>query len=109
MAMISVLTPLKYSLTILIFFITLSGPITAQTLTKITTVPLNQEVVHASTDRQGNLYVASRNGDVDRFDKDGKLAFHFSPDKKGEVTFIEAWQGLRTFIFYRDFQQYLFL
>jgi hypothetical protein len=85
------------------------NPLCSQTLTKVESITLSQEVTHASTDRQGNLYVASRNGDIDRYDKDGKLAYHFSPDKKGQVSSIEAWQGLRTFVFYQNFQQYLFL
>lgn len=89
----------------------LSGSIVlqGQTLTKVKSVKLDNRVVHASTDRQGNLYIASNNGDIDRFDKDANLAYHFSPDKKGNATLMEAWQGLRTFVFYRDFQQYLFL
>lgn len=81
----------------------------AQTISKLKSIDLKQEVIHASIDRQGNLFIASNNGDVDRLDKDGELVYHFSPNTKGNVALIEAWQGLRTFIFYRDFQQYLFL
>lgn len=86
-----------------------SNLLQGQTLTKVKSVKLDHRVVSASTDRQGNLYIASNNGDIDRFDKDAGLAYHFSPDKKGNATLMEAWQGLRTFVFYRDFQQYLFL
>lgn len=80
-----------------------------QELKKVKTVSLNQRVVQASIDRQGNVYIASDNGDIDRYDSEGNLAYHFSPDTKGNVSLIEAWQGLRTFVLYRDFQQYLFL
>lgn len=80
-----------------------------QTLTKVKSLQLDHSAVNASTDRQGNLYIASSNGDIDRYDKDAILSYHFSPDKKGNATLIEAWQGLRTFVFYHDFQQYLFL
>ncbi|GAB5523596.1 MAG: hypothetical protein Roseis2KO_14680 [Roseivirga sp.] len=100
---------MKLKLTILIQILTGCLLLSGQTLEKIKSVKLQHRVVNASTDRQGNLYVASNNGDIDRFDKSGDLAYHFSPDKKGNATLIEAWQGLRTFVFYRDFQQYLFL
>ena len=81
----------------------------AQEIVKVKSITFEHEVVHASIDRQGHVYIASSNGDIDRYDPKGNLAYHFSPDQKGNVSLIEAWQGLRTFVFYRDFQQYLFL
>ncbi len=81
----------------------------AQELNKVKSVDFEHEVVHVSIDRQGHVYIASANGDIDRYDSQGNLAYHFSPDTKGNVSLIEAWQGLRTFVFYRDFQQFLFL
>ena len=83
--------------------------IQGQELTQIASVALKHKAVQVSIDRQGQVYIASDNGDVDRYDAKGELAYHFSPDTKGNVSLIEAWQGLRTFVFYRDFQQYLFL
>ena len=81
----------------------------AQSLELIKSVPLESEVLHASLDRQGNIYIADANGSIERFDREGQSAFTFSADKNGTVTLLEAWQGLRTFVFYRDFQEYLFL
>lgn len=89
--------------------LTCSTALISQTLTKTATVVLKEKAIHASTDRHGNLYIASINGDIDRFDTNGNLTYHFSPQKKGNVSLIEAWQGLRTFVFYKDFQQYIFL
>lgn len=100
---------MKPKLIISILFLVSSLAAQAQQLTKIKSVELNRKVVNASIDRQGNIYIASNNGDIDRYDPEAELAYHFSPDKKGNATLIEAWQGLRTFVFYRDFQQYLFL
>jgi len=100
--------PLKAKLIILLFYLSCTNML-AQELNKVKSIPFEHEVVHASIDRQGNVYIASKNGDIDRYDKEGTLAYHFSPDTKGNVSLIEGWQGLRTFVFYRDFQQYLFL
>ncbi len=100
---------MKLRFTILIPILLSSFLLQGQNLTKLKSQKLEHSVVNASIDRQGNIYIASNNGDVDRFDRNGKLAYHFSPDKKGNASLIEAWQGLRTFVFYRDFQQYLFL
>lgn len=65
--------------------------------------------VTASIDRQGNLYFADNKGSIDRFDQSGIKSYHFSPQKRGEPSIIEAWQGLRTFVHYANFQEYLFL
>lgn len=100
---------MKLRLTILILILVKSFTLHGQKLTKIKSQKLDHAVVNASIDRQGNIYIASNNGDIDRFNRNGELVYHFSPDKKGNASLIEAWQGLRTFVFYRDFQQYLFL
>lgn len=85
------------------------GWLGAQSIKKTGSVKLSYQAVQASIDRQGNVYIASSNGDIDRYNSDGTLAYHFSPNVKGNVSLIESWQGLRAFVFYRDFQQYLFL
>ena len=62
-----------------------------------------------SRDKQGNLYLVSQNGDVDKYDTNGKLLEHFSPEKPGDITLIEAWNPLKVFLYYGDFQEYMFL
>lgn len=67
------------------------------------------EPVAASIDRQGHLYFASSEGVIEKYDQKGNLEYHFSPQKKATPTLIEAWQGLRVFVYYQGFQEYLFL
>lgn len=100
---------MKVKLIILIQILVSTFVLHSQTSTKVKSLQLEHKAVNASIDRQGNLYIASSNGDIDRYDKNATLTYHFSPDKKGNASLMEAWQGLRTFVFYRDFQQYLFL
>ena len=45
----------------------------------------------------------------DKYNPQGDLLEHFSPEKPGDVTLIEAWNPLRIFLFYSDFQEYMFL
>ena len=100
------------SLRLKLFVITLlamGAIVNGQTLKPIASTKLNNSANQVSIDRQGNLYVASSNGDIDRYDREGAFTKHFSPTKKAEPALIDAWQGLRVFVFYRDFQEYLFL
>jgi len=60
-------------------------------------------------DRQGYLYFSNNQGAIDKFDKKGNQIYHYSPQKQGTPTLIEAWQGLRTFVYYQNFQEYLLL
>lgn len=94
---------------ITILFILWVSPIFGQKLEKTISFDLNYEPTAVSIDRQGQLYFASKEGALDKFDQNGKLLFHFSPQKQGSPSIIDAWQGLRTFVYYRDFQEYLFL
>jgi len=62
-----------------------------------------------SIDKHDQIYYAERNGTLIKLNKDGKFINSFSPQKLGTISLLEAWQSLRVFIFYRDFQEYLFL
>lgn len=95
----------------LLLFLFLCGPIFihGQTLKALGSFEIGYVPVTASIDRQGTLYFASKEGAIDKFDQNGKALFHFSPQKKGKPSTIEAWQGLRTFVHYNNFQEYRFL
>lgn len=67
------------------------------------------EPVSASIDRQGYLYFASVDGVIEKYNTKGELQYHFSPQKRATPSLIEAWQGLRVFVYYQGFQEYLFL
>ncbi|WP_420385720.1 hypothetical protein [Roseivirga sp.] len=70
---------------------------------------LSFEPVAASIDRQGYLYFASDEGVIEKYNQSGELQYHFSPRKKARPSLLEAWQGLRVFVYYQGFQEYLFL
>jgi hypothetical protein len=59
-----------------------------------------------STDTNGNVYYATFNGDVVRYD--GQLLHKeiFSPQNPARIDQLEAWQGLRIFTFHRELQLY---
>ncbi len=63
----------------------------------------------ASIDRAGNIYVVDNTDQLYRFDPIGEFQLDYSPPKPAEITLMEAWQGLRIFLFFRDLQEYSFL
>lgn len=93
----------------LFFFLITVSPIYGQELKAISSFDIGYAPVTVSIDRQGSLYFANNQGAIDKFDQSGTNLKHFSPQKRGEPSTIEAWQGLRTFVHYRNFQEYLFL
>lgn len=62
-----------------------------------------------SISRHAHVYVADAKGNIHKYDTTGKLLNTFSPQKLGQVNTLESWNGLRTLVFYRDFQEYMFL
>lgn len=99
---------MKVSTTILLLLL-LSHYVLAQNLEKVSSFEIGFAPTTASIDRQGYLYFSNDQGVIDKFDKDGKVVYHFSPQKQGTPTLIDAWQGLRTFVYYKNFQEYILL
>lgn len=99
---------MKVSLTILISLLLSQYPL-AQKIEKISSFKIEFTPTTASIDRQGFLYFSSQQGAIDKLDQSGNIIYHFSPQKQGTPTLIDAWQGLRTFVYYQDFQEYLLL
>lgn len=62
-----------------------------------------------SFDRAGNIYYATFNGDIIKYDPNIENETIFSPSGPSTITILEAWQGLRIFTFQRDLQQYRFV
>ncbi|MBO3698547.1 hypothetical protein [Roseivirga sp. E12] len=81
----------------------------AQELVKVDSFNLGYTPTAASIDRRGYLYFSNNQGAIDKLDQTGKQVYHFSPQKQGTPTLIDAWQGLRTFVYYQSFQEYLLL
>ena len=107
MAKISTSRLLKHSLIFLIL-IAFQNLVSAQGWKKLESVTLKNSAHQVSIDRQGNLYASSLNGSIDKYNSNGVLQSHYSPTMKSAPRIIEAWQGLRVFAFYKDFQEYSF-
>ena len=93
----------------LLFVLLASFGLEAQELTKIKTFELTAAPQSISIDRQGNFYIATRRGEIDKYDIDGNLTHQFSPQKRGNATLVEAWQGPSVFLYYKDFQEFTIL
>ena len=63
----------------------------------------------ASIDKFNTIYLVNQNGGIDKYATNGTLLTHFSPNKPGGVTLLEAWNPLKVFALYGDFQECLFL
>ncbi|MBC7390477.1 MAG: hypothetical protein H7329_14780 [Opitutaceae bacterium] len=62
-----------------------------------------------SQDSYGNLYFSDLKGNINKYDSLGNYLINYSPQKLGTVSLLEAWNTIRIFVFYRDFQEYTIL
>jgi hypothetical protein len=74
---------------------------------KLKSLTLSDSVVYAAVDRPGDLYVITRNGQIQKFDIDGKLLRLFKNDPA--PTLFDPRDGARLFAYYRHDQHYAFL
>ena len=72
-------------------------------------IDLNFNLQDVSLDSDGQLYLVSSNGELFKFNGKGDSLFLFSPSKNAPITLVDASMGLKIFVFYRDFQEYLLL
>ena len=80
-----------------------------QQLTKTAEYTLTDKPVAASIDRTGNIYFGYGNGDVTKYSQKGELLYTFSPPKRFNITLLESWLGLKTFVYSAPYQEYYFL
>jgi hypothetical protein len=59
-----------------------------------------------SIDRAGNIYLASFDGDIIKYDPELTTKQVFSPPSPNTTHILEAWQGLRIFTFHQELQIY---
>ena len=90
------------SLLSLIFILITSATFAQQK--KLKTVEVSDTIVAASVDRPGDLYIATRSGQSQRFDKDGKLLSLYR--KNPAPTSFDPRDGARLFAFYRATASY---
>ena len=62
-----------------------------------------------SIDPYSSVYVSDHSGNIRRYDSTGVLQLTYSPTKKGQVTLLESWRYVNTFVYFRNFQTYLIL
>ena len=74
---------------------------------KIKTITLSDSIISSAIDRPGDFYVVTKGGQIQRFDKDGKLMLLY---KAARIpTLFDPRDGSRLFAYYRDDQHYQFL
>jgi hypothetical protein len=59
-----------------------------------------------SIDRAGNIYLATYDGDIIKYDPTLTTTQVFSPPSPNTTTILDAWQGLRIFTFHQELQIY---
>jgi hypothetical protein len=71
---------------------------------KIKTLELNDTIIFATIDRPGDLYIITEDGQIQKFDKDGKLLVLYK--HKTVPTIFDPRDGARLFAYYREDQEY---
>lgn len=74
---------------------------------KIKTLTLSDQILHTAIDRPGDFYAVTRQGQIQRFDKDGKLMLLYKTTHP--PTLFDPRDGARLFAYYRHDQHYEFL
>lgn len=74
---------------------------------RIETLTLMDEVIFATVDRPGELYIVTRKGQVQRFDVNGKLLSVYKNNPS--PTLFDPRDGARLFAYFREDQHYVFL
>src|SRR5688500_3317941 len=74
---------------------------------KIKSLTLNDTILYVAIDRPGDFYAITRSGQIQRFNKDGKLTLLYKNEKR--PTLFDPRDGSRLFAYYRDDQHYEFL
>lgn len=74
---------------------------------KLASRDINETVQFASVDRPGDLYVVTTSGQIQKFDKDGKVVSVYKSNPT--PTLFDPRDGSRLFAYFRNDQQYSFL
>ncbi|MBW8050503.1 MAG: hypothetical protein FVQ77_09220 [Cytophagales bacterium] len=80
----------------------------SQSLQLIKTIPVKSPD-KVSVDRYNNIFVCDGDGNVNKYDTAGNTKLTYSPQKIGSISLIEAWNSVKIFLFYKDFQEYVML
>src|SRR5688572_11201366 len=83
-----------------IFFCLVFFPLHAVAQKKITSREITDEIVFATIDRVGELYVVTRNGQIQKFDINGELISRYKNGPR--PTLFEPRDGSRLFAYFRE-------
>src|SRR5687767_7685859 len=90
----------------LLILLILAGALPVMAQKKIKTLEVSDTIIYALVDRPGEFYIVSKEGQIQKFDRDGKLLVLYK--HKGAPTLFDPRDGARLFAYYRDQQQYDF-
>jgi hypothetical protein len=99
---------LLISLCLVLLLLAGARPGRAQQFTLVQSVPVRQPQA-VSIDRLGQVYVADQQNNLHKFSPQGERLFTFSPPQRGRLTCVEAWNPVKTLLFYDDRQQIILL
>jgi hypothetical protein len=88
----------------ILFCIALFTTVHAYAQKKIRTLEVSDTIVFSTVDRPGDLYVITKDGQIQKFDKDGKLIIVYK--HKTVPTLFDPRDGSRLFAYYREHQEY---
>lgn len=89
--------------TLVILFLSYVLPSVSQSFNLLKSISI-EEPSEVSIDQAGNIYVATFEGDITKFDPLLNDRLIFSPSNPNTTTILEAWQGYRVFSFHKDLQ-----
>lgn len=87
-----------------LFILFLMLPASAFAQKKIKTLEVSDTIAHAFIDRPGEIYLITKNGQLQKYDQDGKLLILYKTSTL--PTLFEPRDGARLFAYYRDTQHY---
>jgi hypothetical protein len=87
--------------------LTLIVPVISFGQKKIRTIEVSDTIVYSTVDRPGDIYIVTKEGQIQKFDKDGKLIVVYR--HKGPPTLFDPRDGARLFAYYRAMQEYDYL
>jgi hypothetical protein len=94
---------MKRLIIVLLIFVSIE----TQAQKEIKSFDVSDTIVYATVDRPGDLYLITTSGQIQKYDKDGKLKIVYK--HKIVPTIFEGRDGARLFAYYRDEQQYDYL
>jgi hypothetical protein len=71
-------------------------------------ISFNEKKSHVEVDAFGNIYVIN-NDEIIKYNVDGILQKKFSTKRYGKIDVVDAMNPLKVLVYYKDFQQILFL